>query len=124
MKKSVLGAIAGAVLLSLSVTAPANAGAVLGPQTFVAGLTSTTADQAPAAGLLEKVGYRHRRRRRHLGIAAGLITLGVIGAIASDRAHSRRHYRPHRGYRGRCHRWRRWCRRGNDRACWKFDTRC
>ncbi len=114
-----------ALSLAALLAAPAHAG-----MSGVATAGSTAAQ--PAANLIEQVGRRGRGARRGVAIGAGIVTLGVLGAIAASRARAhdgyyyegRRHYRYDHGYRDQCHRWRRWCRRGNDRACWKFDTRC
>jgi hypothetical protein len=79
------------------------------------------------ASLIEKVGRRGRHVGRGVAIGAGIVTLGVLGAIAASKARERDYDRyEDRGYRYRdnCRRWRHWCRRGDDRACWKFDTRC
>jgi len=98
--------------MMLAPFAPANAGGMLNPSALDAKVVA-------GDGVVEKVGRRHRRR---LAIGAGIVTLGILGAIASDRAHSRPYYRDNP--RWRCRRWRRACHRGNDRACWRFDTRC
>jgi hypothetical protein len=116
MRKTIILSAAAAALMTAATFTPANAGGVV---------PSTIADAQTLApdSLLEDVGYRGRRRwRRGVGIGAGLLTLGVIGALASERAHSRRYYddTPRR----RCDKLRRRCRNGHDRACWKFDTRC
>lgn len=122
MKRSVVfAATAGAVVSLAALTgAPAQAG-----------MTSLPAAGAAAEGanasLIEKVGRRghHRGYRRGAAIGAGIVTLGVLGAIAASKAHERRYYRrDYYGYGGQCRRWRRWCYEGNDRACWKFDSRC
>jgi hypothetical protein len=81
-------------------------------------------------GLVETVGRRGRHIGRGVAIGAGIVTLGVLGAIAANRARGDVYYdrheyrRPYPRYRGMCHRWHRWCRNGDDRACSKFDTRC
>jgi hypothetical protein len=112
-----------ALSLATLAAAPAEAGM---SSVAAAGSTATQ----PSASLIEKVGRRGRRARRGVAIGAGIVTLGVLGAIAASKARERdygydRRYRYERhGYRDNCRRWRRWCRRGNDRACWKFDTRC
>lgn len=112
MKKSIILAAA-AALLSVSSIAPAQAGAAMSINVAPIAQTDNNA--------IEKVGSR--RRNRHLGYgAAGLITLGVIGAIAANRAHSRPYYRDR--YENQCRVWRRRCYNGNDRACWNFDRRC
>ncbi len=130
MKRSTLVAAAGAVVLSFAMIAPVQAG-VVGPM-------STTAKAEMGTSLIEEVGrrgrrgYRHRRRGRNRGaaIGAGILALGIIGAIAaSNRANSRSYYyddryERRRHYRNKCHRWLRRCRHGNDRSCWKYDTRC
>ncbi len=62
---------------------------------------------------------RGRRRGRNIGkgVAIGAAILGAaILAGQASRADDR--------YSRRCRRWRRHCRRGNDRACWRFDNRC
>ena len=98
-------------------------------------LVSTTTAQAQMAGLhvldviagqsdlIQKTGRRSRRNGR---IAAG-VALGVIGAIAAAeicRRGSNRRERRWSRHRRSCNRWLRWCRNGNDRACWRYDTRC
>ena len=114
-------AIAGAAAAAMISFSPAQAG-VVGPM-------SSAVKTDPSASLIEEVRRGRRWRRRGIGIGAGLVTLGVIGAIAASRAHSRPYYYD-RGYRYRrswartCRIWRRRCYNGNDRACWKFDTRC
>jgi hypothetical protein len=117
MGKAIILSASAAALMTAATFTSANAGGVVSPA--IAKAPTLSQDS-----LLEDVGYRRRRRwRRGLGIGAGLLTLGIIGAIASDRAYSRRYYYDDVPRR-RCRRWRRWCRDGNDRACWKFDTRC
>ena len=123
MKRSFLLAAAGAVALSFAMIVPSQAG-VVGPM-------STTAKAGMGASLVEEVGRRrYRRRNRGAAIGASILALGIIGAIAaSKRAHSRSyyyddHYESRRYYRNKCHRWLRRCRYGNDRSCWKYDTRC
>ena len=129
MKRSTLIAAAGAVALSFAMMAPVQAG-VVGPM-------STTAKAEMGDSLIEEVGRRGRRghhrrrgRRRGAAIGAGILALGIIGALAaSKRAHSESYYyddryERRRHYRNKCHRWLRRCRHGNDRACWKYDTRC
>lgn len=121
MKRTFLLAAAGAVALSFATIAPSQAG-VVGPM-------SSTAKAGMGASLVEEVG-RRRYRRRGAAIGAGILALGIIGAIAaSKRAHSHSYYyddryERRRYYRNKCHRWLRRCRYGNDRACWKYDTRC
>ncbi len=98
-------------------------------------LIGTTTAQAQIAGLhaldavagksdlVQKTGRRSRRNGR---IAAG-VALGVIGAIAASEIHrSERNRRERRWSRHRrsCNNWLRWCRKGNDRACWRYDSRC
>lgn len=113
-----------------AVTGTALTLAALSPAPVQAGMvgiaTTGPASAQADANLIEKVG---RRGRRGVAIGAGIVTLGVLGAIAASRARERdydrydyedRRYR----YRDNCRRWRRWCRRGDDRACWKFDSRC
>ena len=121
MKKILMLPAVAAAALALSTFAPAQA-AVVSP-TSMAPASAQAGDK-----LVEEVRFRGRRGRR-FGVGAGIVTLGVLGAIAASRAHSRPYYhsRPHYyrdGYDGQCRRWRRWCRRGNDRACWRYDTRC
>lgn len=102
-----------AALMAAATFATANASGVVPP-------TTPNAQTFAPNSLLEDVGYSGWRRG--VGIGAGLLALGVIGAIASERAHSRPYY--HDDTPRRCNKWRRRCRNGNDRACWKFDTRC
>ena len=102
-----------AALMTAATFATANASGV------VPAMPANAKTLAPNS-LLE--GVRYRGWRRGVGIGAGLLALGVIGAIASERAHSRRYY--HDDTPRRCNKWRRRCSNGNDRACWKFDTRC
>lgn len=113
MKKTILTMMIGAAALTIATFSSAQAGVV------------SPASIAPKAivgdSMIETVG--RRRRRRHVGYGAGLITLGILGAIAASRAHSGERYYDDRHYY-RCKRWRRRCNRGNDRACWKFDSRC
>ena len=119
MKTSILAAAAGAIALSFAAFTPVQAG-VVGP-------TSPLVQTQEASGMVHQVG----RRGRRAALAAGIVTLGVLGAIAASRAHERRHYyyerryTPRRRYyRNKCRRWLRNCRYGNDRACWRYDTRC
>ena len=59
---------------------------------------------------------RNRRwRRRGAAVAAGALIVGA--AIAASQA-------PRYSRSPRCRKWRRWCRRGNDRACYRFDRYC
>ena len=124
MKTSILAAAAGAVAFSFATFAPVQAG-VVGPM-------SSTAKAEMGTSLIEEVGRRGRRRRgRGFAVGAGIVTLGIIGALAaSRRAHSRPYYveryepRHRYYYRNQCRRWLRRCRHGNDRACWRYDTRC
>lgn len=117
-----ISAAAGAALtVAMLSAAPVQAG--MGGVT-AAGSTATQ----PDASLVEKVGRRGRRAGRGVAIGAGIVTLGVLGAIAASKARERDYYHRYEGrryrYRDNCRRWRRWCRRGDDRACWRFDTRC
>ena len=119
MKKNfVLPAMAAAVI-SLSTFAPAEA-AVVSPQ------MSFAPQSAQSDKPVEQI--RWRGRGRGVALGAGIVTLGVLGAIAASRAHDRPYYYRdgyyRDGYGETCARWRHWCRRGNDRACWRFDTRC
>ncbi len=124
MKTSILVAAAGAVAFSFATIAPVQAG-VVGPM-------SSTAKAELGTSLIEQVGRRGRRRGRGLAIGAGIVTLGIIGALAaSRRARGRDHYYERRyqprhryHYRNQCRRWLSRCRHGNDRACWRYDTRC
>ncbi len=123
MKKSVLGAIGAASVMTFVAFAPAEAG--------MAGLKNTNTLAQKSESLVENVGRRHRRRaRRGLAIGAGLLALGLLAATSrrsygDDHYHYRdRHYSDRHDWRRTCRRWRRWCRRGDDRACWRFDTRC
>ena len=78
---------------------------------------------AGKSDLVQKTGRRSRRNGR---IAAG-VALGVIGTIAATEIHRserRRRDREWSRHRRNCNRWQRWCRNGNDRACWRYDTRC
>ena len=92
MKTSILVAAAGAVAFSIATIAPVQAG-VVGPM-------SSTAKAEMGTSLIEEVGRRgrrsHRRRGRRgrgLAIGAGIVTLGIIGALAaSRRANSRDYY--------------------------------
>lgn len=116
MQKSMLAAAIGAAALAMTAITPAHAG-VVGPM-------STTAQAEIGADIVHKTG---RRGRRGLAIGAGIVTLGIIGAIAaSERARARRYNRHYRydNYHHRCRRLLRRCRRGNDRACWRYDNRC
>lgn len=123
MKNSILAAAAGAVAFTFASFAPAQAG-VVGP-------SSTATKVQVGTGMIHQVGRRRRNRHRGYGIGAGIVTLGILGAIASsrrahadDRYYEERRYRPRHSYRNKCNRWLRRCRRGNDRACWRYDTRC
>jgi len=117
MKKTILAMAIGAAALSIATISSAQAG-VVGP-------ASIAPNAIVGDSMIETVG--RRRRRRHVGYGAGLITLGILGAIAASRANSserRSEPRYEDDHRYRCKRWRRRCNRGNDRACWKFDSRC
>ena len=123
MKTSILAAAAGAVALTLAGLAPVQAG-VIGPM-------STTTKAQMGSEMIHEVGRRRRHRHRRYGIGAGIVTLGILGALAaSRRAHAddyyyeERRYRPRYSYRNKCQRWLRRCRHGNNRACWRYDTRC
>lgn len=112
--KSMIASVGAAAILSTGALTTAQAGA-FSPQPLGAVADTGT-------NLVEKVG-RRGRVRRGVGIGAGIVTLGILGAIAADRAHARdRYYRD--DYRHQCRRWRRWCRNGDDRACWRYDSRC
>ncbi len=50
------------------------------------------------------------------GIALGAI---IVGAAIASRAHAEQ-----TSYESKCRMWRDDCRYGNDRACYKYDTRC
>ncbi len=111
MKKSfTIAAVAAAAMLAIGAPAQAQMSAMKAAAPVTSGAK---------ADLVHKTGRRGRR------IAAG-IALGIVGAAAY--AHARRHHyhRPHYSWRHerRCRRWRRWCWRGNEHACWKYDTRC
>ena len=133
MKTSILVAAAGAVAFSIATIAPVQAG-VVGPMssTTKAEMGTSLIEEVGRRGRRGRRGHRRRGRGRGLAIGAGIVTLGIIGALAaSRRAHSRdyyyeRSYQPrHRyHYRNQCRRWLNRCRRGNDRACWRYDTRC
>jgi hypothetical protein len=116
MQKSILAAAVGAAALAMTTFTPVQAG-VVGPM-------STTAQTEMSADIVHKV----RRRGRGLAIGAGILTLGIIGALAArDRAHARPYRyesRRRNNYNKRCRRLLRWCRRGDDRACWRYDNRC
>ncbi|SRR6056297_2143640 len=114
MKKLVLSMVAAAII-SFAGFAPAQAG-VVNP-------TTMKPKAQVADSLVEEVGRRGRRFRRGAAIGAGIVTLGILGALAAKRGHAYdRRYESR--YERRCRRWRRRCYRGNDRACWKFDSRC
>lgn len=92
-------------------------------QAQVAGLKSLDAVAGPSVHV-QKTGRRGRRRAR---VAAGVIALGVLGAAAAVAAHDSADYRRERRWRRHqrlCNRWRRSCYRGNDRSCWRYDSRC
>lgn len=85
-----------------------------------AGLSALKALETGAASsntLIQKTGRRGRAGR----IAAG-IALGIAGAAIAH--HTYRHGYYESRYERRCRRWARKCDWGNDRACWKLDTRC
>lgn len=116
MHKSMRAATIGAAALAITAITPAHAG-VVGPM-------STTAQTGIGADIIHKA---RRRGRRGLAIGAGILTLGIIGAIAaSERARARRYDRRYYydDYEHQCRRLLRRCRRGNDRACWRYDNRC
>ncbi|MFY0611273.1 MAG: hypothetical protein JXQ99_07100 [Hyphomicrobiaceae bacterium] len=125
MKNSILAATAGAAAFLSASFAPVQAG-VVGPM-------STATKAQMGTEMIHEVGRRRRNRHRGYGIGAGIVTLGILGAIAANRSarandyyYEERRYRPrHRySYRNKCRRWLRRCRHGNDRACWRYDTRC
>ena len=112
MIKSLTTAAVTALLLAGTTTAQAQ----------MAGLHSLDAI-AGNSGLVQKTGRRSRRNGR---IAAG-VALGVIGAIAAAeiyKSQRNRHERRWSRHRRSCNRWLRWCRNGDDRACWRYDSRC
>ncbi len=81
---------------------PANAG--------MAGLKAGEANAQMSQSMIEKT----KSKAFWIGVGA-LATTAII--VGSQRAHARRHAR-------RCNRWARKCDWGNERACWKLDTRC
>ena len=84
-----------------------------------AGMSALKALESGAATsdtLIQKTGRRGGR------IAAG-IALGIAGAAIATHAYRHHHYRPSRWER-RCNRWARKCDYGNERACYRLDTRC
>ena len=123
MKRSMLAVTA--LAFSLTTFTPAQAGFV-GSVAPVMPSAKTSAD----SGVIHKVGRRWRRGGRGAAIGAGIITLGILGAIAASRRAKARDYdyyeeeERYYEHRDRCERWRRACRNGHDRACWRFDTRC
>lgn len=132
MKNPVLIAAAAGAALSFLTFAPAAQAAMTGMSSVPAQAAEV---EANGQGLVETVGRRGRHVRRGVAIGAGIVTLGVLGALAAKEARANRYYgsryygdrhyyRSYPSYGSQCHRWRRWCRNGNDRACWKFDTRC
>ena len=83
--------------------APANA--------QMAGLSSLQNNATASQELVHKTGRRGR--------ILGAIALGAVAAIAISEAHRRRSH-----FARTCRRWRNRCEFGNERACWKYDTRC
>ena len=106
MKKTI-AVIATATTLMIA-SAPSNA-------TGLSALKSLETGAAQSDNLVHKTGRRGRR------IAAG-IALGL--ATAAIASHAYRHGYYESRYERRCRRWARKCEWGNDRACWKLDTRC
>ncbi|RPG39358.1 MAG: hypothetical protein CBC34_014510 [Hyphomicrobiaceae bacterium TMED74] len=108
MKKTI-AVIASAAAMMMIASAPSSA----------AGMSALKALETGAAtsdNLVHKTGRRGRR------IAAG-IALGIVGAAIATHAYRHHHYRPSRWER-RCNCWARKCEWGNDRACYRYDTRC
>lgn len=70
-------------------------------------LKQSLATQAGQSQLVHKMG---KKRKLVTGILLGL---GAAAAISYSIRHERR-----------CRRWYRKCWNGNERACWKYDTRC
>ena len=115
MIRSTILAMAAIAMVAFMPAASSQAGGIVSPGTF-------SPKAVAGDNLVEKVGRRHRRR---LAVGAGIVTLGILGAIAADRAYGRPHYYDrYQDRRWQCRRWRRSCNNGNDRACWRFDTRC
>jgi hypothetical protein len=115
MQKTILAAAVGAAALAMMTFTPAQAG-VVGPM-------STTVKTEMSTDIVHKA----RRRGRGLAIGAGVLALGILALSARDRAHARpyRYERRRRvSHRRQCRRLLRWCRRGDDRACWRYDNRC
>ena len=100
MRNTIITAIA-ATLIATSFS-PANAG--------MAGLKAADTPSPAAQSMVQKT----KSKAFWIGVGA-LATTAII--VGSYRAHARRHAR-------RCNRWARKCNWGNERACWKLDTRC
>jgi len=99
--RNTITAVIAATLIATSVS-PASAG--------MAGLKGAEATTQTTDNMIEKT----RSRGFWIGVGA-LATTAII--VGSSRAHARRQAR-------RCNRWARKCNWGNERACWKLDTRC
>ena len=107
MKKTIAVIATAATLMIAS--APSQAAGMSALQALGTGAASSDT-------LIQKTGRRGGR------IAAG-IALGIAGAAIAAHAYRHHHYRASRWER-RCRRWARRCDWGNERACYRYDTRC
>jgi len=111
MKTTVSAALA--VALIMSSLAPAQAG--------MAGLSKLEQVGPPQSQIIQ---IKKKKKSANIvkGLAAG-VALGVIGAAVANGA-ANGGFNGGNSHAARCDRWLDRCEYGNERACYKFDTRC